>query len=198
MNEEARATWLAETWPQILAEAKANKGLILFGDEATCALWGSLGRTWALRGQQPEVKTSGKRKGYKLFGLVEYFTGSFSPGYHRPFSIGKLSGVSGVRSGSDQPAPHIIQDGARYHTSKAMQAFCPTSGAIDRLSTAILSDFNPIEFLWKKHRATHNRYFDSFAVLVETVDDALTYFAQAPEQILSLMGRYCETLGAVA
>ncbi len=35
LNEEARATWLAETWPQILAEAKANKGLILFGDEAT-------------------------------------------------------------------------------------------------------------------------------------------------------------------
>ncbi len=77
LNEEARATWLAETWPQILAEAKAKKGLILFGDEATCALWGSLGRTWALRGQQPEVKTSGKRKGYKLFGMVEYFTGQF-------------------------------------------------------------------------------------------------------------------------
>ncbi len=46
-----------------------------------------------------------------------------------------------------------------------------------------------------QHQATHNRYFDSFAVL--TVDDALTYFAQAPERILSLMGRYCETWGAV-
>jgi hypothetical protein len=67
LNEEARVTWLSETWPQILAEAKVKDALILFGDEATCAMWGSLGRTWAWRGQQPEVKTSGKRKGYKLF-----------------------------------------------------------------------------------------------------------------------------------
>ncbi len=203
LNEEARATWLAETWPQILAEAKAKKGLILFGDEATCALWGSLGRTWALRGQQPEVKTSGKRKGYKLFGMVEYFTGQF---FYQAIT-GRFQSESyqafleHVMAQTSQPLI-IIQDGARYHTSKAMQAFFAQHQA--RLTVYQLPsyspDFNPIEFLWKKlkHRATHNRYFDSFAILVETVDDALTYFAQAPEQILSLMGRYCETLGAAA
>jgi hypothetical protein len=61
-------------------------------------------------------------------------------------------------------------------------------------------DFNPIEFLWKKlkARATHNRHFDSFTKLIETVDDALAYFANAPDQVLALMGRYCETLGVAA
>ncbi len=39
------------------------------------AQWGSLAYTWAVRGQQPVVKTGGKRKGYKVFGLIEYFTG---------------------------------------------------------------------------------------------------------------------------
>lgn len=203
LNEEARAIWLAETWPQILAEAQARKALILFGDEATCALWGSLGRTWALRGQQPEVKTSGQRKGYKLFGMIEYFTGQF---FYQAIT-GRFQSESyqafleHVMSQTSQPLI-IIQDGARYHTSKAMKAFFAQHQeqlAVYQLPS-YSPDFNPIEFLWKKlkHRATHNRYFDSFAVLVETVDDALTYFAQAPEQVLSLMGRYCETLGAAA
>ncbi len=44
LNEEARKQWLSTTWPQILAEAKAKEALLLFGDEATCAMWGSLGR----------------------------------------------------------------------------------------------------------------------------------------------------------
>src|SRR6266542_1336212 len=35
----------------------------------------SLSYTWARRGQQPEVKTSGKRKGYKVFGAIECFSG---------------------------------------------------------------------------------------------------------------------------
>ena len=33
--------------------------------------------TWARRGQQPKVPTSGKRKGYKVLGLIDYFSGRF-------------------------------------------------------------------------------------------------------------------------
>ena len=46
--------------------------MILFEDEASFAQWGSLSYTWARRGHQPEVPTSGKRKGYKVFGAIEY------------------------------------------------------------------------------------------------------------------------------
>ena len=55
--------------------AKRCKGLILFEDEASFAQWGSLSYTWARCGHQPEVPTSGKRKGYKVFGAIEYFSG---------------------------------------------------------------------------------------------------------------------------
>ena len=51
--------------------AQRCHGLILFEDEASFAQWGSLSYTWARRGQQPEVPTSGKRKGYKVFGANE-------------------------------------------------------------------------------------------------------------------------------
>jgi hypothetical protein len=36
---------------------------------------GTLTYTWARRGQQPQGKTSGKRKGYKVFGWIDSFTG---------------------------------------------------------------------------------------------------------------------------
>ncbi|WP_221897768.1 hypothetical protein [Bathymodiolus japonicus methanotrophic gill symbiont] len=41
------------------------------------AMWGSLARTWAPIGEQPTVKTSGIRKGLKMFGTIELEGGSF-------------------------------------------------------------------------------------------------------------------------
>src|SRR5215208_7717127 len=75
LDEARRQRWLTEEWPAMVAEARRRKALLLFADEASFAQWGSLGYTWAPRGQQPLVKTCGKRKGYKVWGLIEYFTG---------------------------------------------------------------------------------------------------------------------------
>src|SRR4030095_8955353 len=74
LDEARRQAWLRETWPMILRTATRRKGLILFEDEASFAQWGSLSYPWARRGHQPEVPTSGKRKGYKVFGAIEYFS----------------------------------------------------------------------------------------------------------------------------
>src|SRR5207249_4902582 len=70
LDERARATWLACTFPAWRARAEAAGGLLLFGDEASFARWGSLGYTWARRGRQPVVKTTGVRRACKVFGLI--------------------------------------------------------------------------------------------------------------------------------
>ena len=70
-----RLAWLQDQWPTIVRAAKRCKGLILFEDEASFAQWGSLSYTWARRGRQPAVPTSGKRKGYKVFGAIDYVSG---------------------------------------------------------------------------------------------------------------------------
>jgi len=75
--EESRKLWVEKTWPKILRRAKTEKAVILFGDEVSFAMWGSLGRTWSRRGQQPEVKTKGIRKGLKMFGAIEFESGDF-------------------------------------------------------------------------------------------------------------------------
>jgi transposase len=73
--QKSREKWSEETWPRILEEAKKNNSIILFGDEVSFAMWGSLARTWAPRGKQPVVKTKGCRKGLKMFGAIEFKSG---------------------------------------------------------------------------------------------------------------------------
>ena len=74
-SEKARSHWLTVIWPKIIRKAKRVKAKILFGDEASFAMWGLLSYTWAPRGKQPTVKTKGLRKSVKVFGLIEYGSG---------------------------------------------------------------------------------------------------------------------------
>jgi len=202
LNEAKRLEWRQTKWPQILRNARQKKALLLFGDEASFAQWGSLSYTWAPKGQQPEVPTSGKRKGYKIFGLIDYFSGQF---FYKS-QTGRFNSESYAAFLLDvlaQTKKHVIviQDGARYHTSKAMQQFFDAHA--DRLTIeqlpAYSPDFNPIEHLWKKvkREATHLKYFPEFTDLQQEVDRALLHFAQTPSEITVLMARYCEKLGQV-
>ena len=93
----------------------------------------------------------------------------------------------------------LIQDGAKYHTSRIMQDFfaAHTRDLTVYQLPAYSPDFNPIEYFWKKvkKQATHLKYFATFEALANSVDATLGQFADLPEEILALMGRYCETLG---
>lgn len=92
-----------------------------------------------------------------------------------------------IKSSLDQTTEpiYLIQDGARYHTSKETKAFFARHAA--RLTVAQLPsyspDYNPIEKLWKKlkQEATHLVYFPTFEALCETVEQALVKFARRAE-----------------
>lgn len=200
LDEARRQAWLRQEWPQILREAKQRGALILFGDEASFPQWGTLSYTWARKGQQPTVKTSGKRKGYKTLGFIEYFTGHF---FHQAIE-GRFTSASyqtfllQVLAHTHEPL-FIIQDGAKYHTSKAMQQFWAEQR--ERITVYQLPsyspDYNPIEYLWRKIKKneTHNKYFAQFGELIATVDKALAHFTQHPELVLNLFGLYSEETG---
>lgn len=203
-DPEKRKEWLEKTWPEIIKIAKEKDAHIFFGDEASFPQWGTLTYTWAKRGQQPTVKTCGIRKGYKVFGLIEYFTGRF----HYQGHDGRLTSESYSRFLKcvlDKTDKHIIlvQDGARYHTSKAMQQFFEEHKA--RLTVYPLPsyspDYNPIEKLWKeiKKDGTHLHYFPTFQDLTNKVEDVLLAFAtDASAKILSLFGMYQELSSSMA
>jgi len=186
-----RREWLEQTWPQIQALARAKNARILFGDEASFPQWGTLSYTWARRGQQPLCQTSGQRKGYKVFGLIDYASGRL---FYR-CQEGRLNSDSYAAFlqqvlGDTRQHLIVIQDGARYHTSAAMNAFFERHQ--HRLTVFQLPsyspDFNPIEKLWKKvkQEGTHLHYFPTFDSLKDKVEQTLLAFKNAPHEILSL------------
>jgi transposase len=199
LDAEARQRWMESEFPEILSQAKQLGASLFFGDEASFALWGSLSYTWGRRGHQPQVPTTGRRKGYKVFGAIEFFSGRliyqgtearFQSDSYQSFLQYLLSQVSGTII--------LIQDGARYHTSKATRDFLELHKK--RLLVYQLPsyspDYNPIEYLWKKvkTKATHNRYFAEFVKLVKSVEEALHVLATQTNEILRLMGIYTKHL----
>jgi len=74
-HKAKRKEWLEKRLPEIIKKAKKKGAVVLFGDEVSFALWGSLGRTWAPIGKQPVVKTTGNRKGLKIFGAIDLMKG---------------------------------------------------------------------------------------------------------------------------
>jgi hypothetical protein len=152
-NPEKRKEWLEKTWPEIYKTAVKKNAYIFFGDEASFPQWGSLSYTWAEKGKQPVVKTSGNRKSYKVFGLIDYFTGRFFFRGHEGH-LNSDSYTAFLKEVLSKTRKHIIliQDGAPYHRSRAVKEFFKKRS--DRFTVYRLPsyspDYNPVEKLWKK------------------------------------------------
>jgi transposase len=117
-----RLAWLGEQWPAMCRAAQGGHGLILGEDEASCAQWGSWSSTWARRGQQPEVTTSGKRKGDKVCGAMAYVSGRLcSQGIEGRLASDSSQGFWRMILAHTTAHLCLIHDGARYHTSQATQ-----------------------------------------------------------------------------
>ncbi len=180
LNEEKREQWLAQIWPTIFALANQKNAYLLFGDEASFPQWGTLSYTWAKKGHQPTIKTSGKRKGYKVFGLIDYFTGRFFCKCQEE-RLNSATYMAYLEEVLAKTRKHIIivQDGASYHTSVAVREFFAQHE--NRLTVFNLPsyspDYNPIEKLWKKvkQKGTHLHYFPTFDSLKKKVHESLAF-----------------------
>ncbi len=198
-NEKKRKEWLSKTWPEILKKAKEQKAIILFGDEVSFAQWGSLSRTWAPIGKQPKIKTKGKRKGLKMFGVIEFFGGSFQ--YKE--TEGKFNGES-YKEFLRQVMAHytcpviLVEDGAPYHGAAIVKDFVKSENRLSVYRLPSYSpDFNPIEKLWKntKRDATHCKYFPTFEDLRNSVVKAFEKYLKDATKVLCVMKKLRRNVG---
>ena len=200
LDPERREKWLQEEWPRILLEARQQGALLLFGDESSFAQWGSLSYTWSRKGHTPLVQTSGVRKACKVYGLIEFFSGrlfyEIIQGRFNSQSYCAFLQKVLEQTQDENAMVFVIQDGARYHTSKATGEFLKQHQ--ERLRVFQLPsyspDYNPIEYLWRntKKATTHNKYFAQFESLTCAVEKTLAEFAVTPQAVLKLFGRYCQ------
>lgn len=194
-DEQKRGVWLEKTWPNLLRRAKRNDGVIMFGDESSFALWGSLSYTWSPKGEQPLVPTNGNRRCLKVFGAIEFFSGKLIS----QIIEGKLNANSYIiflrrLIGSTDKKIFLVEDGAPYHRSRAVKDFLNENKnriQVERLPS-YSPDFNPIELLWRniKRAATHNVFFNDLDQLKLTLSKQLTKMKRTPEAILNLFGFY--------
>jgi transposase len=147
----------------------------MFGDEASFWLDGSLHRTWAKIGQQPQVDTFGQRKTAHVFGAM---TLEEKPKFHYIFAS-VFNGLTFL-----QFLQHLVKhlrrkifliiDNGPCHNLKAegKDWLARNRHRIELHRLPPYSpNFNAIEGAWKetKKRTTHNRFFRS----VEERDRAL-------------------------
>jgi len=174
--------------------AKERQALRLFGDDASFPPWGTLSSTWARRGHQPMVTTSGQRPGDNVFGLIDDCTGRF---WYQG-QEGRLNSEASIAFrtrvlAQTTPPILLIQDGARYHTSAALPRFFARH--MERLTVCQLPgdspDDHPIEKLWKNvtQEGTPLHDFPPFEALTDTVEHALLTFANRPADILARCSR---------
>jgi transposase len=201
-NEKKRKQWKEETWPEIFRLSREENAVILFGDEVSFAQWGSLSRTWAPKGKQPKIKTKGKRKGLKMFGVIEFFGGSFQ--YME--ADGKFNGESYTEFlkhiVKQYSCPVIlIEDGAPYHGSAIVKKYVEKQKSQGLLFVYRLPsyspDYNPIEKLWKntKRDATHCKFFPTFEDLRSSVVKAFKKYMEDAEKVICVMKKLRKSAG---
>ena len=197
-DEKSRRLWWAKTWPQIKQLAEETRAKILFEDESSFSINGSLGYGWALKGKQPKVNSLGLRKNIKVFGSIELTSGRiFSMLTDGPLNSSAYIGF--MKSVLSETTSKIIwiHDGAGYHTSREVNSFIESRK--HRLSVyrlpAYSPDYNPIEGLWKKIKryGTHMKYFPDVEDLQIKLIEMLNYFKDRPDEVRSLMLKYQES-----
>ena len=177
-------------------KAAACHGVVLFEDEASFWLDGTLHRTWAPVGKQPRVDTYGQRKTAHLYGAIRLadadFTYWFSPvfnGYSFWKFLMRLVAKYAPRK------VFLIIDNAPWHNlppnGKGWLISNKKRIELFRLQ-GYSPEFNPMEPVWKTTRkmTTHNRFYETTRQRDSALRATFTKFQRRPSLIAAHVARY--------
>lgn len=192
----AQEYWLRERFPSIKKKARSCRGVVLFEDEASFWLDGTLHSTWSRVGVQPRVNTYGQRKTAHVFATVQLSNAAlcyqFASVFNGETFLGFLQLL--VRKYKRQKV-FLIIDNAPCHNlgEKGRQWLQQNRHRIELHRLPSYSpEFNPVEGMWKATRkyTTHNRFYET----VEERDTALratfTRFQRKPQLIAAHVRRF--------
>jgi len=161
---------------------------LLFADEASFRQDPSLYQTWARRGHQPLIPTTGQRNTQKIFGAVDLYRPKFYYQHGTVFEGSSYTGfLNRLASRYRGQEVFLIHDNAAYHKAPEVRQWLSCHGHCFHLCLLppYSPEFNAIEPVWHHVRmqATHNRYHATEQEFVSVLDGALTSIVRAPAQI---------------
>jgi len=194
-SEEARQEWLRVDAPRIRADVRQFRAILYFQDESNVSLTAFLGKTWALRGQTPQVSVTGKRGGvtvmsalsgqgrllFRLFSeriastQVIYFLGQMLRHHRRRHLV-------------------VVMDQAPPHVSKKTKAYISSQR---RLHVHYLPkyspDWNPDEKVWNhlKHHELKGHQAKTKDELRTLTQRKLATMSRNPSLLRGLFFRCC-------
>lgn len=144
------AKWLKKKYPAIKREAKKEKRVIYFSDEAGFHATAQYGSTWAPSGETPIVKSTGQRQKVNCISAIsnrgklrfmlykERFTAKVFMQFLKRLMLNQKQPIS------------LIVDGHRAHFTKAVQEYIKTTkGKLKIYKLPSYSpELNPDEFVW--------------------------------------------------
>lgn len=169
---------------------------MLFEDEASFWLDGTLHQTWAPVGHQPRVDTYGQRKTAHVFAAISLDEADFSYRFCRVFNGSSFHAF--LRQLVNRYRPRkvfLVIDNAPCHrldeVGKAWLNANRRSIELCRLPP-YSPQFMPMEGVWKQTRklTTHNRFYSTVAQRDAALRRTFTKFQQRPGLVSPQVARY--------
>jgi hypothetical protein len=177
-------------------KAARCRGLVIFEDEASFWLDGTLHQTWSRVGVQPRVDTRGERKTAHVYGAISLEDAGFTFRFAEVFNGHTFHEF--LEQLVDQYSPRkiflIIDNGPCHWLDEVGKAWLAKNKhriELHRLPP-YSPEFNPTEGVWKATRkfTTHNRFYRT----VQERDAALTQtfrrFQSDPQLLAPQVARY--------
>lgn len=169
---------------------------MLFGDEVSFWLDGTLYRTWSRVGHQPRVDTFGERKTAHLFGALALADARFSYQFADVFNaktflvflrhlVATYRGRKIFLIIDNGPCHNLDEDGKQWLADNAGRV------ALFRLPP-YSPELNPIEPVWKTTRklTTHNRFYRTTDERDGALRKTFGKFRRRPALIAAHVARY--------
>jgi transposase len=191
----ARQEWLRSTLPKIRSAIRDYRAILYCEDEASISLTALLGKTWAVRGQTPKQKVTGKRGSVPVMSAINAQGRLVFRLYDKRITSTEV--IEFLQQLLwEHPRRHlvVVMDQAPPHTSQQTAAFIAGQRRLHVFHLPTYSpDWNPDEKVWNhlKHQELKGHQAKTKIEIKDLAERKLTTMSQNPALLRGIYFRCC-------
>jgi transposase len=187
-DPDAILKWKEKDYPRLKARAKRVRAKIFFLDEAGVRSDQVLGKTWGLKGQTPEVPTSGKRQSINAISAVNlqgaFWWKTYSGRFNGTLFLALLKSFMKNRGKT-----FLVLDGHPVHGAKMIKKYIESlKGRLElHFLPGYAPELNPDEFVWNylKNEGVSKKPLKKMESLKSRVTEDLASIKKRPPLVRS-------------